>query len=257
MNFKLRFGEFIGILIPGLVLILNILIFLFPTLISKLNLLDNLITTSIFVIVISFIVGMILRTCATDSPDKISLLLRRSRNKSKFPYLSWICEKYKNSIPSSFDFIDILDKLSKKEKFDQKAFFNECKLIVLNESETLKEEVLYTEGTSRMISGLYYSILYFFIFFFLMFLIQTFGDYIPFNYLKVYLLIDSKLFDNLYLPFQIIANMLIFIRLIYSYRHLRVKEVSVVFTSLFIIMNKNVDQKKVFLINLNEIWKRI
>jgi hypothetical protein len=137
-KFRIRGGDFIGIIIPGVILLSNVyliywknindlLMSIFGTNTFTLN--ENVIVFLIFLI-IAYVVGIVLRLLSPDIPDKFSILIRliATFNKigikringvynntpnsyyplrgfyQKFPYFTWFMEYIRKSMPDIFKF---------------------------------------------------------------------------------------------------------------------------------------------------------
>jgi hypothetical protein len=243
-KFKIRGGDFIGIFIPGTILLLNIYLS-FSDLKSvfckqQITMSENVIIFLMFFI-LAYTVGVALRLLPPDLPDWLSSLMHRKLKEinkpprgllNRFPYFVWFMEEARYSMPDICNYFDKFDNLlnpdiekrnlkkqsferdiSKKDSIDNKVvrykdLVNYCKLYVIHESNALGEEVLFAEGLSRMVSGLFYSIL-----------------------ISVIPILFSGNRMMLILP-----NAILFVIIIWGTRQLRVKEVSIILSSYGIIL---------------------
>ncbi|MBN2546579.1 MAG: hypothetical protein JXB50_12335 [Spirochaetes bacterium] len=166
-KFKIRGGDFIGLIVPGIYLMMNIVL-LFTNNISNISdfFKESHIKEDIGIfflfLVSSYIIGCALRLLSTDFPDRLSAQLRiyykkiinilkkiflnKNKNdiknsslkglKEKFPYFEWYLDTCLTGLSNSAKkfFLSIYNefKLSQKTKFkiNYKFFFNNCKIDV-------------------------------------------------------------------------------------------------------------------------------
>jgi hypothetical protein len=216
----LRFGrgDFFGIIIPGAFLLLN-LIFIIPIKenITIPNISDLNWVLYPLVVIICYILGDVLRLINPSIMDyfssKINIFIRfifkkRTGKKEvhfyndKYPYITWFYDKYLNRLPqSSRSFWDDFLKTeyaSDRKKLYDKNFINYCKSYITSESKELNNEILFSEGLVRFLSGMAIA----------------FIIIIPLSILK----------NALPIPI-VILYIICFIVILYRFRTIRVKEV--------------------------------
>jgi hypothetical protein len=139
-KFRIRGGDFIGIIIPGVILLLNIYMIFWRSLNAFLlnvfgscsfTINENVIVFLIFLI-LSYVVGVVFRLLSPDFPDKIAIRIRliatfwkigiktlnRDYNNTvgfyyplrgfyqDFPYFTWFMEYIRKSMPDIYDFYE-------------------------------------------------------------------------------------------------------------------------------------------------------
>jgi hypothetical protein len=261
-KFRIRGGDFIGIVIPGTILLFKFYLLFYGKYkkpIVPLTVADNVILFLVF-IVLSYTIGIVLRLLSPNNPDKLSTILRivvlrikNWKNKNykphygwhdKFPYFHWFIEEERHHMP---EISHVFDKFAEREdikneiaelygekngtkspssfKMNYKDFMNYCKLFVMHNSVSLGEEVLFAEGLSRMICGIFYS-----------------------SSLSILLDIIAVLtgkgssFPNFYLLF--ITNLVLCAIVIWGTRQIRVKEATIIFSSYGLLINQAENEKK-------------
>lgn len=137
-----------------------------------------------------------------------------------YPYINWFYEEYVPNSQSSFrEFYNNILRIAfknDKDKMKSQTFINQCKLVVIESSNKLNEEILFSEGIVRFLSGMSCA------------LIISIG-------LILYQKFDFPLLLTYYVILQVWFN--------YKLRHIRAKEVQTIFTSYWIV-SQNEKQKK-------------
>lgn len=249
--FKLGRGELFGIIIPGAFFLLNIYLF-FPAENLGIDLKvvlegshEGLVITA--ALVLSYILGFSLRLIKPDILEKITCLVRvpyiitvalyawivrsqkfwpvfSARFKlywQTFPYIDWFYDNYQQSSPNSFGafYQHVLNEEFDGNRWRMKGqvYVNQCKLLVRNDSMNLGEELMFREGLVRFLAGMSCALFF------------------------------SALILAVYAPkchFLVRLYSILFILFILKLRHIRLREVSAIFSAYLIVKEKATDASK-------------
>lgn len=166
--FQFRRGDFLGIIIPGAFLLTNIVLLIGKMV--ELNLFEDSFditknTAAVYAImfIFSYIFGIILRLIKPEYMEKMPPVSMASFK--DYPYIDWYFDEYKEAQPDSIVsfYKDFLENeyggvRSRLRGYKGKDFINFCKSFVIHKSDALRDDILYSEGLVRMISGMSWAL---------------------------------------------------------------------------------------------------
>lgn len=161
----------------------------------------------------------------------------------EFPYAYRL--KGKRLLEQSENYIKFFEKYDKQGITKNKAFFNFCKSLIYEYSPPFKEEILRQESLVRLFAGIHYVVKYGKV---LSSIIGIIHVFLAFSIkLKFHLIIDLIGYDNIQLSIGIFfISVFTFCLFIYldqeilsRLRHMRSKEVEIVYDAFYIISKKN------------------
>ncbi len=185
-RFRLRTGELLGILGPGFFLVVDLFLVLTNKSCSALLLkeggyaglakvFENSVAAIFGLFMLCYVLGLGLRLIPPGVLDWWSGRLRSLKPGQtehgllalgeEFPYVGWFhgqfnADQSKNEPHHISDLQDDLDRWKNEENAEiQKARINSLKLFILKESPGLSDEILFAEGSSRLVPGLAYATL--------------------------------------------------------------------------------------------------
>lgn len=165
--FRVGRGDFLGIFIPGAFLVAHLIyagrgIDLIP--IDESSLfgvsIDSVVVLPLL-FVVAYITGFMLRLIKPAKLEYIGLIVRRkslSVAYHPYGYISWMFDEYlAKGAKDSNDFYITL--LNNQFNGDRKRlmgiwFLNHCKLYVIHNSSSLRDEVIQSEGLVRFVAGM-------------------------------------------------------------------------------------------------------
>jgi len=231
-RFQIRGGDFIGIIIPGIILLFNIYLLFYHNIESSLHsvlgitpmYLKEDILSFLIITIVAYIIGIMLRVLNPNFPDRISAIMRiifkykdpHKGLRESFPYFIWFINSALHSIPinkKGFNHFVSYSDLT----INHKIYVNYCKLFVMNKSEALGQEVLFAEGLSRMVCGISYSTLISL----LLIIVALFSNSVS-SLINIYVLL--------------VTNVIMFIAITWGVRQLRVKEITTILLSYALLL---------------------
>lgn len=175
--FRFGRGDFFGIIIPGAFLLINLILFFGkPETSIEIPFIKTILIP--WFIVVSYLFGFFLRSISPYYIEYISFhtVLRpwnyvkaklfrlfskkykaKKLKESRFPYIEWFFKNYLPKTPKFYSdfYLKLLEEQFENDKNKMKGLFfiNQCKISVFEKSTTLREDIIFSEGLVRFLSG--------------------------------------------------------------------------------------------------------
>lgn len=243
------------IFVPGTFLLLNFggVLYLLPFTDDKTKRLIAVCFTNpalslVLAVTFGYLIGVLLRLFRADLPDKLSgewlrwsfarwtrCLIGCKKNKKEtelswateeFPYIGWIGDTCRLYLPAeAMSFYEMTWLKQKLEDEHNKQFFNFVKVIISISDEKAAAEIYAAEALTRYISGMFYALFFAFIL-------------ISVTYISIYA-VEGRVHGSLI--FISIGYLIALMDILVHFRHIRSKEVEVVFAASF--KNRSIFEK--------------
>jgi len=162
-NTATQSSNFVSVIfIPGFIVVSYLLGFFLrsisPAVVEKLSYITAIIPWNIWLAVIARI-----KDKGSKKSIKDRFVFQITGKRERFPYIEWFYSTYLPKTPNSYFkyYQELLDDEfdGNKERMKGQFFVNQSKILVFKSSATLREDIIFSEGFSRFLSGFIISLL--------------------------------------------------------------------------------------------------